>query len=207
MNLRKNIVLFLVLVIGLSICMGSTVPAEENAVRAKIGIQVSSSGSIDKAKSRERLRPGDLLRIYVSPAEDSYVYVVHSDLAQATLLNVVQQHLQGSFLVLPSALEFYRVDGKSDQEKFTVICSPDELSQLAGLVAHTTLPHDQWAEIEDALVLAGKIELAQDTEKPFALAGNVRGLERPAKVTFEGSLPIFSGKGVLIKKYEFSIKK
>lgn len=207
MNLRKVGALFLSMVLGIPISTGSTVWAEENAVRAKIGIQVSSGGSIDKAKTRDRLGPGDLLRVYVSPAEDAYVYVIHSDLTQATLLNVVEQHLQGSLLVLPSALEFYRVDGNSDQEKFTVICSPDELPQLAGLVAHTTLPHDQWAEIENGLVLAGKIELAQDTEKPFALAGNVRGLERPAKVTFEGGLPIFSGKGVLVKKYEFSIKK
>jgi hypothetical protein len=207
MNLWKEGIPFLSMVVAVSICMGSTAPAAENAVRAKIGIQVSAGESIDKAKSRDRLRPGDLLRIYVSPEEDAYVYVIHSDLAQATLLNVVEQNLQGSLVVLPSALEFYRVDGESDQEKFTVICSRDELSQLAGLVANTTLPRAQWAEIEDALVRAGKIELSQDTEKPFALAGNVRGLESPAKVTFADGLPIFSGKGVLVKKYEFAIKK
>lgn len=207
MNLRTSFFIFLFVVSGFWIFMGSAAPAEENSIRARIGIQVTSDGSIEKAKSRDRLRPGDLLRVYVYPEADSYVYVVHSDLAEATLLNTDQQNVQSSSLVLPSLLEFYRVDGKSDREMFTVICSPAALAQMAGLVKNGTLPHEQWVKIEDILVQEGKIELAQNTEKPFALAGNVRGLDSPAKVSFESSLPIFSGKGVLVKKYEFSIKK
>ena len=39
--------------------------SEDNTVRAKIGIQIRSDGRYSMAKSRGRLKPGDLLRIYV----------------------------------------------------------------------------------------------------------------------------------------------
>lgn len=200
-----GLIIFIIAVFGL--CVPAAY-AGENPVRAKIGIQIKSGGTIDKANARESLDPGDLLRIYVHTEANSYVYVVHSDLAKATLLNMVEQKIQSSTLVMPSLLEFYRVDGKSARETFTIICSPGALPQMAGLVKNGSIPHDEWIKIEDALAQQGKIELSQQTDKPFALAGNVRGPDAAGNVDpFVSGLQIFSGKGVLVKKYEFSIKK
>ncbi|MBU1712525.1 MAG: hypothetical protein KKD47_05410 [Proteobacteria bacterium] len=182
--------------------------AGENTVRAKIGIQISSGGAVEKAKSRDTLGTGDLLRIYVHPEANAYVYVVHSDLAEATLLNMVEQKIQSSTLVMPSLLDYYQVDGKSSQETFTIICSPVALSQMAGLVKNGSLPHDQWVKIETGLVQKGKIDLSESAEKPFALAGNVREMGSAGNSdSFAGGLQIFSGKGLLVKKYEFAVKK
>jgi transposase-like protein len=185
-----------------------TASAGDNPVRAKIGIQISSGGAVEKAKSRDTLGTGDLLRIYVHPEANAYVYVVHSDLAEATLLNMVEQKIKSSTLVMPSLLDYYQVDGKSLQETFTIICSPVALSQMAGIVKNRSLPHAQWVKIENGLVQQSKIELSGNTEKPFALAGNVRDAGSAGNSDpFAGGLQIFSGKGVLVKKYEFAVKK
>lgn len=182
--------------------------AEESSVRAKIGIKISSGGAVEKAKSRGTLSIGDLLRIYVHPEANAYIYVVHSDLTVATLLNVVEQKInKSSTLVMPSLLNSYQVNGESLQETFTIICSPVKLSQMEGLIKNRTLPHTQWVKIETELLQNSKIDLSDNTEKPFALAGNVRGMDSTDSSDFAGGLPIFSGKGVLVKRYEFSVKK
>jgi hypothetical protein len=182
--------------------------AGENQVRAKIGIQISSGGVVEKAKSRDTIAPGNLLRIYVHPETNAYVYVVHSDLTEATLLNMVEQKIQSSTLIMPSMLDYYQVDGKSPQETFTIICSPVALSQMGGIVKNGKVSHGQWMKIENELVQQGKIELTGSSEKPFALAGNVRKMDNTdSPDSFAGGLQIFSGKSVLVKKYEFTVKK
>lgn len=192
-------------------CYGFYDPAAsagENPVRAKIGIQINSGGVVGKAKSRDVIAPGDLLRIYVHTEANAYVYVVHSDLAEATLLNMVEQKIQSSTLIMPSALDYYQVDGKSPQETLTIICSPAALSQMTGLVKNGKISHAQWMKIENELVQQGKIELSGSAEKPFALAGNVRKMDNSdSPDSFAGGLQIFSGKNVLVKKYEFTVKK
>ena len=127
----------LVKILGLSLLflIGSIIPAlcQENNIRAKIGIQIKSGERAVRAKSRDRLRAGDLIRIYVHPERSSIVYVIHSDGKTATLLNLVQQKIQSSTLVMPSIQEFYQVDGASPKETFTIICSPRELKEALEL--------------------------------------------------------------------------
>ena len=160
-----------------------------------------------RAKSRERLKAGDLIRIYVHPEASSYVYVVHSDQKTVTLLNMVEQRIQSSTLVLPSVQEFYQVDGKSPVETFTIICSPDEVKEVSALLS-SQMPHDRWAALEKELAKKGEVELAQKTERPFAIAGNVRGAgDAAGGDPFVKELQIFSGKSVLVRQYEFSVKK
>lgn len=208
MKFRANLFMLLAFICGLWISMEQAVLAQEKPVRARIGIQIQSGGVAEKAKSIDQLRLVDLLRIYVSTDADFYVYVVHSDLSVATLLNTVENKNQNSLLVMPSSQDFYQVDGKTDQEIFTVICSPTEISQLTDLVKKGSLPHLKWAEIEKALMQQGKVELSEKIDKPFALAGNVRGTGGPKEVDpFVNTLPIFSGNGLLVKRYDFTIKK
>lgn len=197
-----------IIIIGCYGLYDSSAYAGENPVRAKIGIQINSGGVAGKAKSRDVIAPGDLLRIYVHPETNAYVYVVHSDLTEATLLNMVEQKIQSSTLIMPSALDYYQVDGKSPHETLTIICSQGALSQMAGLVKNGKISHAQWMKIENELVQQGKIELSGGSEKPFALAGNVRKMDNSESPdSFAGGLQIFSGKNVLVKKYEFTVKK
>ncbi|MBN1104459.1 MAG: hypothetical protein JXL84_13660 [Deltaproteobacteria bacterium] len=181
--------------------------AQEKTVRAKIGILVKSGDQILKAKAKDRIKAGDMVRIYVHPEVSSYVYVVHSDLKRVTLLNMVEQRIQSSTLVLPSVQEFYQVDGKSAMETFTVICSPNEVKAVSALVS-AQMTGDRWDSLQRELAKKGEMELAEKSERPFAIAGNVRGAGDAAGAdAFVKELQIFSGKSVLVKQYEFRVKK
>jgi hypothetical protein len=181
--------------------------SQEKIVRAKVGILVKSGDQIQKAKSKDRLKAGDLVRIYVHPEVSSYVYVVHSDLKTVTLLNMVEQRIQSSTLVLPSVQEFYQVDGKSAVETFTVICSPDEVKAVSALV-NAQMTTERWDNLQRELAKKGELELVDKSERPFAIAGNVRGAgDAAGGDAFVKELQIFSGKSVLVRQYEFSVKK
>ena len=209
-KMRFSFKVLFILSLSVFLITGSFYPvgAQEEKVRAKIGIQIKSGDRIMRAKSQDRLKAGDLLRIYVHPEKTSHVYVVHTDLREATLLNMVEQKIQSSTVVMPSLQEFYQVDGKSQKETFTIIISPDELPEALDVLGTGNAPYSKWAEIEEVLLEKSKIDLSQKTEKPFAISGNVRGAVGSDDVDpFVGKLQIFSGKSILIKRYEFRVKK
>lgn len=180
---------------------------QENRVRAKVGIQIKSGEKISRAKSNDRVTAGDLLRIYIHPENSSYVYVVHTDRKTVTALHMVGQNIKSATLVLPSLQTFYQVDGRSPVETFTIVCSPRELKEVSAL-AHTEYSYEQWAQIENTLIEKNKIDLWQQPEKPFTVAGNVRGgFGAGDGDPFVSKLQIFSGNELLVKKYEFQVKK
>ncbi|MFC1534141.1 hypothetical protein ACFL7M_12325 [Thermodesulfobacteriota bacterium] len=182
--------------------------AEEEKVRAKIGIQIKSGDRILRAKSIDRLKRGDFLRIYVNPEKTSHVYVIHTDLKKVTLLNMDQQKTQNSTMVMPSLQEYYQVDGKSSKETITIIISPNELSELFRVFEDENMPYAKWIEHEKRLIDKSKIDLGQKIEKPFSIAGNVRGVAGNNDIdSFVNKLQIFSGKSILVKKYEFKVKR
>ena len=198
-----------VVFMGMPLIMAGVLPglSQEKTVRAKIGILVKSGDQIIKVKARDRLKAGDLVRIYVHPEVSSYIYVVHRDQKTVTLLNMVEQRIQSSSLVLPSVQEFYQVDGQSPVETFTVICSPNEVKEISSLVG-SQMSYDRWVSLEKELLKKGEIDLAQKSEKPFAIAGNVRGAgDAAGGDAFVKELQIFSGKSILVRQYEFSVKK
>jgi len=182
--------------------------AEEDYVRAKIAIQIKSGDNTSRAKSIDRLKKRDLIRIYVHPEKTSHVYVVHTDLNKITLLNIVQQRIQSSTMVMPSLQEFYQVDGQSPKETITIIISPNELFELLNLLEDENIPYEKWAEYEKELIAASKVDLSSNMKKPFSVTGNVRGIEGNSDIDpFVSKLQIFSGKSILVKKYEFDVKK
>ncbi len=198
-----------VVFMGVALITAGALPglSQEKTVRAKIGILVKSGDQILRAKSKDRLKAGDLVRIYVHPEVSSYVYVVHTDLKTVTLLNMVEQRIQSSTLVLPSVQEFYQVDGQSPVETFTVICSPKEVKEVSALVS-SQMTTERWDSLEKELLKKGEIDLAQKSERPFAIAGNVRGAgDAAGGDAFVKELQIFSGKSILVRQYEFSVKK
>lgn len=202
---------FVVIVLGMSLSWYAGTPAtadSETVVRAKIGIQVLSGDRVERAKSRDRLKAGDMLRIYVHPERGCYVYVVHSDQRTATLLNTVEQRVQGSTLVMPSLHQYYQVDGKSPVESFTIMCSPKELKEVSDMMEEGEAPHARWVSLSEDLSSKSRIDLAQESERPFAIAGNVRGATgqpQAAGDPFSERLQIFSGRSLLVKQYEFRV--
>ncbi|MGM0663424.1 MAG: hypothetical protein ACQET7_04460 [Thermodesulfobacteriota bacterium] len=209
--MSRHTTCWMIMVLALSLGWSAGTPSaadSETVVRAKIGIQVLSGDRIERAKSCDRLKAGDMLRIYVHPERGCYVYVVHSDQQTATLLNTVEQRIQGSTLVMPSLHQYYQVDGKSPVETFAIICSPKELTDISDIMKNGEASHAVWASLADDLSAKSRIDLTQDSERPFAIAGNVRGAggQSPAAGDpFSERLQIFSGRSLLIKRYEFRV--
>jgi hypothetical protein len=79
------------------------VEAGEKTIKAKIGIEILSGQTVYRAKSREILKAGDKIRIYVHTREPSNIYVVYTDKNKANLLNMTTQKIGESTLCLPSA--------------------------------------------------------------------------------------------------------
>ncbi len=199
-------ILFLIefLIIG----MTSPVAAQE-MVRAKIGIELFSGNGSTRARTVEHIKTRDKLRIHVISEKDTYVYVVHTDQNKVTLLNK-SKIIKNSALVLPPDNEYYLPDGLSETELFTVICSPDELTEMSTLFSSKNVSYSKWSEFEKRLVKKSRIDLEEKSVKPFEMAGNVRGNIESSKgrpVWSLDSLPLYSGKSLLVKKFRFNVKK
>lgn len=176
----------------------SPVLPQENIVRAKMGIMVQTGTKAWYAKSQERVAPGTKLRVYVHPEASAFVYVVHTDKKAVALL--VQKRVRAEMLAVPSEKGVYQIDGESAAELFTVVCSAGEVPELKSM-QDTPLSYGEWASLEKTLINRGKIELGQPMEKPIAIAGGVRGN------LSDRSLRTYSAKSLIVKKYEFSVKK
>ncbi len=183
------------------------VHSKENLIRAKIGIQINSNNTERMARSSDRLKSGDLVRIFVHTEKPSYIYVIYSDKKEVTLLNVVEQKIQGSTLVLPSISEYYEIDGSSMNERFTIICSPVVLKKIPEIITADN-SFKNWIVLENDLKKKSNITLTRKSDAPFAIAGNVRSASRLSdKEAVVQKLKIFSGNNLIVKKYEFKIKK
>ena len=199
----------------LALCIGTVLflpgslicSAQGPIVRAKIGVIIKSGDHVKRAKGKESLKPGDSLRIYVQPDEGSYLYVVHADPDNVALLKMVERGTPSYQWVLPSEREYYEVDGKSPTETFTIICSPEELKEVAAL-AGTRMPYEKWTALAGSLAEKGTIDLSQKSEKPFPMAGVAKGKDLAGNgAEREGYVQIFSGNAILVKQYEFTVKK
>ena len=199
----------------LALCIGAVLfmpyalicSAQGPIVRAKIAVIIKSGDHVKRAKGKDNLKPGDSLRIYVQPDEGSYLYVVHADPDNVALLKTVDRGTPSYQWVLPSEREYYEVDGKSPTETFTIICSPMELNEVAAL-ADSSMPYEKWTALAGSLAEKGAIDLSQRSEKPFPLAGVAKGEELAGNdVERESDVQIFSGNTILVKQYEFTVKK
>ncbi len=196
-------------ILGLWLCTQLTSPAmAQDRVRAKVGIQVRSGERTAPAKTTEMVKTGDSLRVYVVPENDAYVYVVHNDGQNLTLLNAqnaTTKVTKGMLVALPAPEQFYQVDGGSAKESITVLCSPTELREVASLFNTPKVTQQNWLSLEKALLDKSKIDLSQPTDKPFQIAGNVRSMSH--NDPFLNTLVIYSGKSLVAKKYDFQVQK
>jgi hypothetical protein len=190
----------------LTIFVAVSVNAEEDYVRAKLGIMIKSATKTVRAKKKDRIRMGDRVRIYALPEKPSYVFIIHSDTKTATLLNTDSQRVDKTVLMLPSPQNYYEMDGQSAKEFITIVCSPDELPAVSDLFKSEQAPHAKWAALEKELIEKSRIDLTHKAEKPFAVAGNVRG-DAIAADPFVEKLQTVSGKSFVTRRYEFRVKK
>ena len=190
-----------------TILLGSSVATDEpqQIVRAKIGIQVRSGDEVRRATVGERVKAGERLRIYVIPEPDpAYIYVIHSDQKKLIQLTPAGQQKvpKDCILRLPSKEEFYQIDGESPLEYITVICSPTQLTELENLLKTEDLSYEKWLEVEQKLIAQSQIDLRDQVSKPWIIAGAIKDPD-----PFLKELQIFSGKSLVVRKYEFRVKE
>jgi hypothetical protein len=181
--------------------------SQPDMLSARIGILIDSGDQPIRARGQERIKPGDRIRMYIQPEAACNVYVVHTDHKTATLLGAFEAVSPGAELVLPGLQDFYEVDGKSPIEAFTIVCSTGKLDNIPALF-NSKVTHETWAPVEEKLLKQGKIDLSEKPDKPSPIAGNVRELTESNKGdSFIHGLPIYSGNTILVKRYEFDVKK
>lgn len=179
----------------------------DNITRAKIGILIKSGDRIARARPRTRLKSGDSYRIYIQPEDDCMVYIIHTDEKTASILNMTELKTYSAPLILPSENEYFQVKSDSSFEKITIICSPRNLPELSSFKTKgITLA--QWGAIEDDLIQESRIMPPPKDWDPISIAGNVRTIDSGTDDNqFFKMLQIYSGKGFLLKQYDFQVKK
>ena len=178
-----------------------------NLVRAKIGIEVVANDTSRAAKTKDQVIAGTKLRIYVLPEKDSYVYIINSDQSNAVLLNPAKEEnliSKGSLKIFPSTAHLYAIGETVKKEYFAILCSPVKQAEVLDLFGPGTVPREKWLALEQKLVKQGKISLNEKLPKSFGVAGNIRS---PKGKEFANELHVFSGHELLIKRYEFNVKK
>lgn len=184
-----------------------TLAETDSIIRAKIGIALKSDKRITRATAHENIRPGDMFRIFVHPEKSCTVYIVYTDETRVHLLHAAYQDVKNCTLILPSVNAFYNVDGANTIEKITIICSPQKLPEIDSINDETTT-YTKWAALLDTFTNKSKLIEVQKYEKPFSIAGNVRGTcGADSNDAFLRKLQIYSGKGLLVKTYAFKVKK
>jgi hypothetical protein len=184
----------------------AAVSVTQPKVSAHIGIQIQANGRMTPAKGRNEVKVGDGLRLYVVPEEDAYIYVIQTDQKVARVLNSEPYKTPAkTAMILPNQGQFYNIDGSSDVESFTILCSPTALKEVQELIGSPTFPHEKWSAVEQMLIENSRIDLTENVDKPFSIAGVVRHLTSNQK--FLQNLPMMSGNTLVVKTYDFTVKK
>ena len=180
----------------------------QQLVHAKVAIQVVSNGKVTTARSKDKLAKGDKLRLYIEPQEEMFLYVVHTDQNATGLLAKTNTSATAAseLVVLPSESEYYEIDGNSSFEQITIIFAKKRQPKIEALFSENAPSLAAWQETELALLQQYQIDLNESTDKPFGIAGNVRNLGDESSSIIEQMI-MYSGKSMVIKRYEFRVKK
>ncbi len=79
------------------------------------------------------------------------------------------------------------------------------VKEVQDLIESPKRPYTWWAATEQSLVEKSRIQLTETVKKPFSIAGVVRSLNSDSE--FLKQLPTFSGNTLVVKKYDFTVKK
>ena len=160
-----------------------------------------------KAKVNDRLRSGDQLTVYVKPEENSFVYLINSNSKTASLINLgsnqnnVSAH---SLRVFPSDKEGYEVDGNEDVELFSIICSSKKLPRINQLFSGGAVAVEKWRTLENIFIEDNQIITPSKPEEQLQFGGSLRS---PDSNPFIKTLSISSGKALIVRRYQFDVKK
>ena len=157
-----------------------------------------------KAKVNDRLRSGDKLSVYVKPEENSFVYLINSNAKTASLIALDDNLSARSLRVFPSFKESYQVDGNEDVELFSIICSSKKLPRINQLFSGGAVAVEKWRTLENIFIEDNQIITPSKPEEQLQFGGSLRS---PDSNPFIKTLSISSGKALIVRRYQFDVKK
>ena len=176
----------------------------KDTIKAKIAILHKAGDEYTSLRNKDRLKAGEMIRIFILPLSNCYVYVVHTDNKESVLLFSEKAKAIKDTLLLPSASEYYVFDAESPDAKITVLCSLDKIDDIEKLFkGKESGSVSKWNTLEAKLLKENKKDLNETSDKPFPLAGNVSAVNED----FLEQILTFAGNKMLIRKYELEIKK
>lgn len=176
----------------------------QDIIKAKIAILHKSGDDFTVLRSNDRLRAGEMIRIFVQPENECFVYIIHSDYSESTLLYAQKVSSKKDTLILPSTSEYYVFDDKSPTAKVDIFCSIKKIDDIDNLFKNEGVAKlSSWSLLEEKLLKKYKRNFTDKSEKPFPLAGNVSAINDE----FLNRQLVLSGKGAIIRRYDLEIKK
>lgn len=176
----------------------------QNIIRAKIAVMHKAGNSYEPLRSNDRVRVGEMLRIFIEPFNNCYVYVVSTDNSGSSILYNNKVKAEKDTLILPSRNEFYTYDENSTNSKLTIFCSLKKMQDVETLFSNSRhVKETAWNKVESSLINKYEKKFGGKSEKPFSIAGNVSA----ANEKFLEKQRTLSGKEVIIRKYEIEIQK
>lgn len=188
----------------LSVLFYSIIVLGQNLIKTKVGIFTTNKGKQVTLKSNDKLKVGDMFRIYLKCFSPQYNYIIYVDNKSAKLLNFSQFNKMNSedkTLILPSVEEAYKVDATNPSIKIFVISSKKSFDEIKNKFEQSKIDLDSWKDFEQELIKKQK-NLTNSSDKPFSIAGNVRGVEE-----IFNQLPLLTNRELIIRTYEIEVKK
>lgn len=189
--------------------MGTQAEKTSRLVKVKTGLVVKSGAGTQSAVSRSRalIKPGDMVRIHVFCEKPCYIYAVHSSDQHATLLAKPEGNVKRRHQSFPRGTLYYKIDGKSTIERFTLVCSPDKISRLEKL-DKGRIAYQRWRVLEKQLSMKSSVLGTTVGELSFPIAGNVRATNgNSSDGLTPDQLTPSAGFGWVVKSYELKVQK
>ena len=184
---------------------GGQVALGQDLVRGKLGVFVKTKEKEYRARKKNIIPPETSLRIFIFPEKNTFIYAFHSDGKDVEPLHPNEKIVSRDSLILPAADTFYEIGAADKTAMFTLIVSLEAIPELNSISKGLSLK--KWKKIEKNLIQKSRILDNSDQKLPFSLAGNVRGDADSTNADFLEALPVSSGKNLIIRTYDFQIKK
>ena len=183
-----------------------------NLVTGQLGVLIKTDQGEFRAKANNQIPSETKVRLFIKVKEKAYLYAVHNDGKQVKKLFCDENN---SF-TLPSPQTYYDICPSKKKQAFSLIISSTAIAELQSSKALTI---KTWDALEADLTGKSRI-IANSNSIPFPLAGNLGAdkdgtsktppassiLNALPKPSFIDTLPEFSGRGVIIKTYQFKTK-
>jgi len=176
----------------------------KDSVKARIAILHKAGENYNPLKTKDRLKVGEMLRVFVLPSTSCFVYAVHTGGKESFLLCKTELKAGKDTLLLPTPEDYYIFDEGGVKEKITIFCSTKKINEIEKLFMSSELvPTKSWNDVETKLISQNKSNLSETSDKPFPMAGNVSAINED----FIEAMQMFVGVNMLIRKYEIEVKK